>query len=116
MPGTATIQVGEHVDLPIPPGSRSPHHNFYTIAAKIGIRISANRVDAATMRITRIDTAPTKQPGPEIPVDEMIRLRRCGATLREIAGRSGLSPKGAAYHFEKHGLSGHSMAQTPKRD
>ena len=105
-PALRTMEVGESVDLPIPPGSRAPHHNFYTIAAKIGIRVSANRVDDATMRVTRIDTEPRNLSGPKIPVDEMIRLRRSGETLKEIAEKSGLSPRGVAYHLAKHGPSG----------
>ena len=105
-PALRTMEVGESVDLPIPPGSRAPHHNFYTIAAKIGIRVSANRVDDATMRVTRIDTEPRNRPGPKIPVDEMIRLRRGGDTLQKIAERAGLGPRGVAYHLAKHGLSG----------
>ena len=101
-PQLRTMRVGEHVDLPIPPGTRRPHLNFYTIAKKIGIRISVARLDDATIRITRVGTDPRRGPGPKIAASEMVRLRRRGETLGAIAEKAGLSDKGEAYHLAQH--------------
>jgi DNA-binding Lrp family transcriptional regulator len=98
------LAVGEHIDVPGSQAERDLYAVFYMMAKKAGIRVSVTTLDERTIRVTRIGTPPRRNLGSNIPVEEMIKLRRVGATLTEIARRAGLTRKGVKYHLEKAGV------------
>jgi hypothetical protein len=105
-PRIPPLAVGDHFDVP---GERADRFRLYAAyqmkAKKAGIRVSVRTLDEHTMRVTRVGTAPRRNVGPNISVKEMIKLRRKGATLTEIARRAGITRTGVRYHLEKEGFT-----------